>query len=77
MTDKETLELLIPAISSTIPAHQAHKLIDAANEALKNTPWMYFLTGDGLIVESRDAVVQFAKDLRRAEMLNGGRYLNE
>jgi hypothetical protein len=73
MTETEQCQLeLLQAIAKsfspykTVPfgrfkASDAHAFIDAINEAIKDTPWMYLLGGDGVSVVSKAQMVRYVK----------------
>jgi hypothetical protein len=54
------LEILLPAFGK-LKIEQGKIFIDAANECLKATPFMYLLTGNGVIVTSRKQAIAFAR----------------
>ena len=54
------LEMLAPAFRD-LRVKEARIFIDAANECLKGTPFMYFLMGDGVKVMLRAQMMERAK----------------
>lgn len=56
----ENLKLLIPAFGK-LNLGQARIFIDAANDCLSETPFMYLLTGDGVTLALREQMVKLAK----------------
>lgn len=54
------LTMLLPAFSG-LKKEAAITFIDAANECLKDTPFMYILTGDGVCVMLAEQVIVMNK----------------
>jgi len=57
---EEHLKLIIPAFGK-LKLAQARIFIDSINDCLKETPFMYLITGDGVTVVSRAEMVELAK----------------
>ena len=68
---KKDLELFIPMLIKDFNKKMAIEIMDKMNECLKYTPWMYLLTGDGIMVESREKMVVFAKAMFRVDSFGG------
>lgn len=54
------LKKILPAFSK-LKIDQARTFIDAANDCLKGTPFMYLITGDGVMVALRSEMVELSK----------------
>lgn len=61
------LSLLIPAINK-LKIVDGRTYINEANEQLKDTPFMYLITGDGVSVVLREQMVAFAKKTFKVPM---------
>ena len=57
---EEHLKLIVPAFGELTIA-QARTFVNSINDCLKNTPFMYLITGDGVAVVSRAEMVDISK----------------
>lgn len=65
---KEHLELFIPAFNKMKVASELKPFLSKANDCLSNTPFMYLLTGHGVVVFSREAAVKMAEHMYNKPM---------
>jgi hypothetical protein len=71
---KKHLELILPAFG-VLQKSQAIKFMDAVNDCLSETPFMYLLTGDGVQVVLTEQMVCLGKYLFDKPMMTDDREL--